>query len=217
MVMELQFSSWRINSRGSQTWLTFTDSNYGVITCWSWILHNKRFFSLCYDWTRLWILIWKVGTLAVKAKRVCLSRYGNQSVMTPAYFNKQRSTMSNILDQHRPPEELVKQWHSHLGGTILVKVIYSIGRVGSLAYIYIPSLIPRPQRKPGVETNMFLGCFVDVSTRNRTQGSWAWFEPPVLWPLSYDHQAATSPSLYTVQVVLSHTWQALSIIMLSDS
>ena len=53
MVMELQFSSWRINSRGSQTWLTFTDSNYGVITCWSWILHNKSFFSLCYDWTRL--------------------------------------------------------------------------------------------------------------------------------------------------------------------
>ena len=33
----------------------------GVITNWSWILHGKCFFILCYDLTRLWTLIWKVG------------------------------------------------------------------------------------------------------------------------------------------------------------
>ena len=26
---------------------------------------------LCYGWTKFWILIWKVGPLSVKAKRVC--------------------------------------------------------------------------------------------------------------------------------------------------
>ena len=30
--MELHLSSWRINTRGTQTWLTFTNSNYRVIT-----------------------------------------------------------------------------------------------------------------------------------------------------------------------------------------
>ena len=63
------------NSDSSWTWLLYQQR--------SRILHNKSFFSLCYDWTRLWILIWKVGPLSVKAKRVCLSRYGNQLVMTP--------------------------------------------------------------------------------------------------------------------------------------
>ena len=129
-------------------------------------------------------LIWKVGPLSVKAKRVCLFRYGNQLVMKVNH-------VQFPLDQHRPPEELVKQWHSHLGGTILVKVIYSIGRAGSLAYISLASF-------PGHKGNLGLRliCFWDVFwcfTRNRTQGSRAWFEPPVLWPLSYDHQATTSP------------------------
>ena len=73
-----------VSTRGGRTWLTFANSNYRVITNWSWLLHNKCFFSLCYDWTRLWILIWKVGPFSVKVKRVCLSRYGNQLVMTPS-------------------------------------------------------------------------------------------------------------------------------------
>jgi len=40
-------------------------------------------YKLCYDWTRLWILIWKVGPLSAKAKIVCLLRYGTQLVVTP--------------------------------------------------------------------------------------------------------------------------------------
>ena len=169
----------------------------------------------------------------MKAKRVCLSRYGNQLVMTPAYFNKQRSTMSNILDQHRPPEELVKQWHSHLGGTILVKVIYSIGRVGSLAYISLASFLGH---KGNLGSRLI--CFWDVllmfplgigprahglGLSHQCSDHWAMTtrQPPALLYILYrwfcHTPAATSPSLYTVQVVLSHTWQALSIIMLSDS
>ena len=70
--------TWLLFSRGGWTWLTFANSNYRVITNWSRILHDKNFFSLCYEWTRLWILIWKVGLLSVKAKRVCLLRYGNR-------------------------------------------------------------------------------------------------------------------------------------------
>ena len=71
---------------GGQTWLTFASSNYRVIIIWFRILHNESSFSLCYDWTRLWILIWKVGhqqSLSVKAKRVCPSSCRNQLVMTP--------------------------------------------------------------------------------------------------------------------------------------
>ena len=36
---------------GGWTWLTFTNSNYGVITNWSWILHNKA--SLVFVMTGL--------------------------------------------------------------------------------------------------------------------------------------------------------------------
>ena len=96
------------------------------------------------------LINWKVGPLSVKAKRVCLFRYGNQLVMKVNH-------VQFPLDQHRPPEELVKQWHSHLGGTILVKVIYSIGRAGSLAYISLASF-------PGHKGNLGLRliCFWDV-------------------------------------------------------
>ena len=40
----------------------------GVITNWSLILHNKSFFNLFYDWTRLWNLDLKSGTPLSKSQ-----------------------------------------------------------------------------------------------------------------------------------------------------
>lgn len=45
------------------------------------LIDFRIFFSLCCDQTKLWILIRKVGPLPVKAKRVCLLKYGNYLVM----------------------------------------------------------------------------------------------------------------------------------------
>ena len=75
---------WRDLPGLSQRRSDMVDLITGFITNWSWILHNKRFFSLWYDWTRLWILIWEVGPLSVKAKRVCLLGSRNRLVTTPS-------------------------------------------------------------------------------------------------------------------------------------
>ena len=53
----------------------------------------KSFISLCYDWTRLWILIWIVGPLSVKSKRIEIWKYISDD---PRYFNTQKSTISYL-------------------------------------------------------------------------------------------------------------------------
>ena len=67
----------------------------GVITKWSWTLHNKScFFILCYDALNLQL---KSGTLLSESWESLSVEMWKSISDDPGYFNKQRSLMSYLL------------------------------------------------------------------------------------------------------------------------